>query len=78
MVKDKFKRNNVSGHTLINYPEKLMDSYSISDEIKEDEQVPFIYTAIMPPGHHQIVIFNPMGNTYWYKDLVVEPENFEK
>ena len=65
ILHDKSLKNSITGAQEVNWPKDMAKA------IKDERTIPFVYTAFLPPGLHQILIYCPLTDRLFCKEIVV-------
>ena len=61
----------VSNHKFLSNDYVDVTTIGHSEKQKPDNDY-FVYAAYLPAGHHQFIIYNPLDDTFWTHDFVLE------
>ena len=56
----------------INPPEFVKNDPKKGLKVDKNVQVPFVYAEILPPGHHQFMIYDPQTDMMWFKEFILD------
>ena len=69
---DKLFKNGQTDVMAINPPEYVKKDPKKGLKLDKNIQVPFVYAEILPPGHHQFVIYDPQSDEMWFKEFILD------
>lgn len=65
ILHDKSKNNEITGAQEVNMPADMEKA------IANEKTVPFVYVSFLPPGIHQLLIYCPLTDRLFCKEVVI-------